>query len=181
MVKARSPPKSTGVHLSAAIVMPRWAYNPGKERAPDREPLESAKQLVPLRFASFVPADNGAFRYGLALHDRGFFWEAHEIWEAVWKAAPMNGRDRIALRALIQIANAGFKQRQARPRAASRLIDEATALLNELVARGVAAERESVAARLRADRLREELGNETIPGPIRLTRFFSGEKMKENA
>ncbi|HZY13943.1 MAG TPA: DUF309 domain-containing protein [Beijerinckiaceae bacterium] len=167
--------------MSAAMAMPRWAYNPGTDRAPDGEPLESAKALVPLRFDPFVPAKNAAYQYGLALHDGGFFWEAHEIWEAVWKAAPMNGRDRLALRALIQIANAGLKQRQSRPRAAARLIEDAKALLGELVARGVAAEPESVAGRLRADRLRKELDNEKIPGPIRLAGFFSRKKMKENA
>jgi predicted metal-dependent hydrolase len=163
------------------MAMPRWAYNPGTDRAPDREPLEAAKRLVPLRFDGFIPAGDPAFLYGLTLHDRGFFWEAHEIWEAVWKAAPMNGRDRLALRALIQIANAGLKRRIERPRAAARLIDEAKGLLGELIARGGTAEPKSVAACLRAEALREELqkGLETSLAP--LARFFSSEKMKENA
>jgi predicted metal-dependent hydrolase len=161
--------------------MPGWAYNPGTDHAPDREPLETAKRLVPLRFDGFVPADDPAFRYGLALHDGGFFWEAHEIWEAVWKAAPMNGRDRLALRALIQIANAGLKRRIERPRAAARLIDEAKGLLGELILRGETAEPRSVAASLRAEVLREELQKGVETGPAPLTRFFSSEKMKENA
>src|SRR5947209_1076826 len=162
------------------MAMPGWAYNPGTDGAPDREPLDSAKKLVPVRFDGFVAADDAAFRYGLALHDGGFFWEAHEIWEAVWKAAPMNGRDRLALRALIQIANAGLKQRQARPRAAARLIEEAKALLGELMSRGGAAEPESVAGCLRADVLREEL-HDRRNDPVPLARFFSHEKMKQNA
>src|SRR5436305_7272506 len=156
MVKARSPPDREEC-LSAALAMPRWAYDPGKDRTPDREPLEIVKRLVPLRFERCVPADNAAFRYGLALHDGGLFWEAHEIWEAVWKAAPMNGRDRLALRALIQIANAGLKRRIERPRAAVRLIDETKGLLSELIWRGGTSEPKSVAACLRADALREEL------------------------
>jgi predicted metal-dependent hydrolase len=160
--------------------MPRWAYNPGTDRAPDREPLEIVKRLVSLRFEPFVPADDAAFQYGLALHDGGFFWEAHEIWEAVWKAAPMNGRDRLAMRVLIQIANAGLKLRQARPRAAARLIQEATGLLGELTARAGASEPESVAGCLRADVLREEL-SKGPNGALSLARFFSHEKMKENA
>jgi predicted metal-dependent hydrolase len=163
------------------MAMPSWAYNPGTDGVPDREPLDSAKKLVPVRFDGFVPADNAAFRYGLALHDGGFFWEAHEIWEAVWKAAPMNGRDRLALRALIQIANAGLKQRQARPSAAARLIEEANALLGELIARGGTPEPESVADRLRVSALREELRNGAIAGGVALAHYFSGEKMKENA
>jgi hypothetical protein len=162
------------------MAMPGGAYNPGTDHAPDREPLETAKRLVPLRFDRFVPADDPAFLYGLALHDDGFFWEAHEIWEAVWKAAPMNGRDRLALRALIQIANAGLKQRQARPRAAARLIEEAKALLGELMSRRGAAEPESVAGCFRADVLREEL-RDRRNDPVPLARFISHEKMKANA
>jgi predicted metal-dependent hydrolase len=177
MVKVRSPHDAIAVTLA----MPRWAYNPGTDRAPDREPLEAVKKLVPLRFDGFVGADDAAFRYGLALHDAGFFWEAHEIWEAVWKAAPMNGRDRLALRALIQIANAGLKQRQARSRAAARLMDEAKALLGELIVRGVAAEPESVAGRLRGDLLQEELQHRLKTCLAPLARFFSWEKMKETA
>jgi hypothetical protein len=163
------------------MAMPRWPYNPGTDRAPDREPLEIVKRLVPLRFDGFVPADDPAFLYGLALHDGGFFWEAHEIWEAVWKAAAMNGRDRLALRALIQIANAGLKLRQARPRAAARLIQEATGLLGELGTRGVAGAPESVAGRLQGESLRAQLREGALPAPLPLARFFAREKMKENA
>jgi Domain of unknown function (DUF309) len=165
--------------LAAVFAMPRWAYDPGTNAAPDREPLETAKKLIPGRFEQFVPAADAAFLYGLALHDGGFFWEAHEIWEAVWKAAPMNGRDRIALRALIQIANAGLKQRIARPRAAARLIEEASALLSELIARGGSPAPESIAGALRVDGLREELRNGSIAGPVRLEQYFSGEKDEE--
>jgi predicted metal-dependent hydrolase len=163
------------------MAMPRWAYNPGTDGAPDREPLEAVKQLVPVRFDGFIPAEDAAFQYGLSLHDGGFFWEAHEVWEAVWKAAPMNGRDRIALQALIQIANAGLKQRIARPRAAARLIEETSALLGELSARGGAPEAKSVAGGLRVSALREELRNGAIAGGVALAQYFSGEKMKENA
>jgi hypothetical protein len=162
------------------MAMPGWAYDPGTDGTPDREPLEAVKKLVPVRFGRFVPTFDPAFQYALALHDGGFFWEAHEIWEAVWKAASMNGRDRLALRALIQIANAGLKQRQARPRAATRLLDEARALLGELLSRGGAAEPESIAGCLRADVLRDEL-RDRPNGPVPLARFFSHEKMKENA
>jgi hypothetical protein len=161
--------------------MPRWAYNPGTGGPPDREPLECVKRLVPHRFGDFVPADEPAFQYGLALHDAGFFWEAHEIWEAVWKAAPMNGRDRLALRALIQIANAGLKGRTERARAAVRLIDETKGLLGELILRGGTSEPKSVAACLRAEALREELQKGLEIGLAPLARFFSHDKMKENA
>ena len=122
-----------------ALELPRWAYLPGKTPEPDRAPLERVKALVPAVYETGVDADDPAFRYGLALHDAGFFWEAHEVWEAVWKAAPKNGCDRLVLRGLIQLANAGLKLRMQRGQAAERLVEEARAELAEAVGRGCSA------------------------------------------
>jgi hypothetical protein len=153
MAKVSSPRDGSTMTVS----LPRWTYTPGDDRGPDQETLDAAKHLVPEHFNPCVPADHPAFCYGLALHDRCFFWEAHEIWEAVWKAAPMNGRDRIALQALIQLANARLKRRMNRPRAAERLIEATRTLLGEVIARGAASEAASVAGRLRAVALRDQL------------------------
>jgi predicted metal-dependent hydrolase len=89
---------------------------------------------VPARFRDYVPARHPALRYGLALNDRGYFWEAQEILEAVWAAAPQGGRERILLRACIQIANANLRLRIGKLTAATRLFGEA---LRELDALGV--------------------------------------------
>lgn len=113
------------------LALPRWVHTPG-ETEPDNEMLSRVTALVPDRFDQFVPHDHPALRYALALNDAGFFWEAHEVLEAVWKAAPKGGRDRILLRACIQIANARLKQRLDRPRAVARLLDDARAELVEL-------------------------------------------------
>jgi hypothetical protein len=118
-----------------ALDLPRWAYLPGKTPAPDRAPLEHAKALVPKAYENGVDPRDPAFRYGLALHDAGLFWEAHEVWEAVWKAAPKNGCDRLLLRGLIQRANAHLKLRMGRPAAALRLLDEAAGELAEAARR----------------------------------------------
>jgi len=104
------------------------------------------KARVPFRFEGFVPADHPALRHGLALNDAGFFWECHEILEAVWMAAPQGGRDRILLRACIQIANANLKSKMQRAAAAARLDAEAVALLDEVQARGPAEEAGSFVA-----------------------------------
>jgi len=134
----RQPPCGDASRLMAgpgdapALGLPRWAHIPGKTPEADRPPLDRAKRLLPSRFPAEVPAVDHVFRYGVALHDGGFFWEAHEIWEAVWKAAPMNGPDRLALQALIQLANAALKRRMARPAAAARLYELGAGLLAEL-------------------------------------------------
>ena len=140
-----------------ALDLPRWAYLPGTTPEPDRAPLEHAKALVPKVYENGVDPRDPAFRYGLALHDAGFFWEAHEVWEAVWKAAPKNGCDRLVLRALIQIANAGLKLRMGRKQAAVRLVDEASAELCEAMRRGCSAQRRGLAVALRVEGLRVQV------------------------
>ncbi len=75
----------------SSLPLPRWVYVPGEDAEADHATLAQAKALVPARFEGFVPASHPALRYGLELNDAGFFWECHEILEAVWAAAPQGG------------------------------------------------------------------------------------------
>jgi uncharacterized protein len=77
---------------------------------------------------------DAAYRYGARLYVEGFFWEAHEVWEAVWKASSQNGVERLLLRGLIQLANAALKLTMERRNSALRLLLEADALLGETAA-----------------------------------------------
>lgn len=126
-----APPPSNNLPL------PQWAYVPGEmaEDDADHDTLWKAKSLVPARFRDYVPARHPALRYGLALNDRGYFWESQEVLEAVWAAAPQGGRERILLRACIHIANANLRLRVGKPHAASRLLGEARQELETLKAR----------------------------------------------
>jgi Domain of unknown function (DUF309) len=129
------PPSAAG-----SLPMPRWAYLPGEtaDAAADHDTLWQAKALVPPRFRDYVPARHPALRYGIALNDAGYFWESQEVLEAVWAAAPQNGRERALLRACIQIGNANLRLRLQKPRAASRLLGEALQGLDALSARQAA-------------------------------------------
>jgi predicted metal-dependent hydrolase len=128
-----SIPSST----AASLPLPGWAYVPGEtgEAEADHDTLWQAKALVPARFRDFVPARHPALRYGIALNDAGYFWESQEVLEAVWAAAPQGGRERILLRACIQIANANLKLRMQKPHAAARLWGEALTQVDALGAR----------------------------------------------
>lgn len=66
----------------------------------------------------------------------GFFWEAHEVLEALWLACPPNGAERLSVQAAIQLANAGLKARMGRAGASARLLGIARALSAEARARG---------------------------------------------
>ena len=121
----------------ADLALPRWAYVPGEtaEAEADHDTLAAARKLVPARFRGYVPARHPALRYAFALNAAGYFWESQEILEAVWAAAPQGGRERILLRACIQIANANLRLRMQKPHAAARFFGEALAGLDELGAR----------------------------------------------
>lgn len=126
-----APPAAAG-----ALPWPKWTYIPGDPGAdPDHVTLAAAKALVPPAFRGYVPARHPALRYGLALNDLGYFWEAQEILETVWAAAPQGGRERILLRACIQIATANLRLRAQREHSALRLFGEALAELRKLTMR----------------------------------------------
>ena len=126
---------------SGPLPWPQWAYVPGETGGVDADyqTLDMAKALVPPAFRGYVPARHPALRYGLALNDRGYFWESQEVLEAVWAAAPQGGRERILLRACVHIANANLRLRMQRPRSAVRLFGDALGELRALNSRKAAA------------------------------------------
>ena len=116
------------------LPLPQWAYVPGEthEADADYETLAQVKLLVPPAFRGYVPARHPALRYGILLNDRGYFWEAREILEAIWAAAPQGGRERILLRACILIANGNLRLRMAKPGSAGRMFSDALTELRAL-------------------------------------------------
>lgn len=130
MTACCSAPGMTGLDL------PGWAHLPGVTEGADKVPLDAAKALLPGRFEGPPAADHPAILYGIELCDRGYYWEAHEVLEAAWRATAQNGRDRQALRAIIQLANAGLKLRMGRPRAALRLLNEVCGRLTDALSSG---------------------------------------------
>src|ERR1700754_2266470 len=130
------------------LPLPRWAYVPGEtvpgetyQADADYEALAQVKVLVPAAFRGYVPARHPALRYGIMLNDRGYFWEAREILEAVWAAAPQGGRERILLRACILIANGNLRLRMEKSGSAGRLFNEALGELRALGQRRAAGSR----------------------------------------
>lgn len=110
--------------------LPRTAYLPGLTPRPPEgtyDALKAVRDPLP---------DSPAWHAGLHFFAAGFYWEAHEVWEAVWLAAPANSAERGLVQGMIQLANAGLKRRMGRARAAQRLDALAGAILAEAQARG---------------------------------------------
>lgn len=83
--------------------------------------LESVVGNVSAVTTSTDAHKNTAWRYGLRLINEGFYWEAHEVLEAVWMHALPNSRERFLVQGIIHCANAALKIRMDRESAAHRL------------------------------------------------------------
>jgi hypothetical protein len=64
-----------------------------------------------------------AFREGVDLYHLGYWWEAHERWEATWRRAPRPDPVHALLRGAILLAASHLKRVQGRPDGAARLLE----------------------------------------------------------
>ncbi len=113
--------------------LPARAHVPGSGSQPDLAPLQRVTAAGAGRIDGDCWSGNIAYRYGWSLFNAGFYWEAHEVWEPVWLACPPNSRERLFLRALIQLANARLKRKMERGNASAKLVEEADRLLADVI------------------------------------------------
>lgn len=66
-------------------------------------------------------AASPAWRNGIALLRHGYYWEAHEVLEAVWMHTAPDTAERALVQGVIQIANARLKLAMGRAKAAARI------------------------------------------------------------
>jgi uncharacterized protein len=106
--------------------LPPYAYLPGGEHPhPVNDPAGHARNLpepAPLDRARW--RESAEYLWAVDLYNAGYFWEAHEAWEGLWRQAGP-GPDRELLQALIQLAAAAVQLRRGRPDGAARLIARA--------------------------------------------------------
>lgn len=108
--------------------LPDHAYLPGRTaRHPDGA-FDAMRAAAPKITRSEEAAANPAWRHGLRLFAGGWFWECHEVLEAVWMNAAPNSRERALVQAVIQLANAALKARLGETRAVARLCARAREL-----------------------------------------------------
>lgn len=105
------------------ILMPPHVYIPGFSARHPAHLFDSIKASA----RGNIPADQlhrtKAFIAGRYYYDTGFFWESHEVLEAVWVQTKDPSPERDMVLALIQLANARLKVLMLQPRAAWRLCD----------------------------------------------------------
>lgn len=121
-----------GPPVTKTWAMPPYRHLPGRTPKPDDGPAHAMARAAPARMDPELWQSNEAYLYGFALLRDAYYWEAHEVWEAVWQSCKPNSRERFLLQALIQLANASLKQRLGQASAAGRIRVHAAKLLREV-------------------------------------------------
>ena len=112
------------------LPLPAYRYVPGKG------PKDEARKDIPSVETEALPPDrwheNEAYLYGADLFHCGYFYEAHEIWEALWHKVGHQTRQGNFLKALIQTAALQLKLLLGDKKTAKRLGERALALLKKV-------------------------------------------------
>jgi predicted metal-dependent hydrolase len=100
---------------------------------PVRDPTGHSYHVEPIRVAAEASLSSDAFLWGLDLFNHGYYWEAHEAWEGLWRVADRDGPLRMLFKGLILLSAAGVKIRERKNAAAARHAMRAAALLRQLM------------------------------------------------
>jgi len=109
--------------------LPSHAYVPGQNKRHPEDAFESIRQTAIHGQDADQLAQSSAFKTGLRFLSAGYYWEAHEVLEPVWMVLPDDSVERRFVQGLIQLANGRLKMLMGRPKAASRLVDQARGLI----------------------------------------------------
>ena len=90
--------------------LPAYAFVPGGPWPHPRTPDATPHAVPPVVDGGWDKS--AAYLRGVQLFNGGYYWEAHEIWEALWHAHGRVGSTAELLKALIKLAAAGVKVRQ---------------------------------------------------------------------
>ena len=112
--------------------LPPYAYLPGKNPHPVRDPMGHSYHVEPIPVATDASLGSDAFLWGLDLFNHGYYWEAHECWEGLWQVADRDGPVRMLFKGLILLSAAGVKIREHKNAAAAHHAERAEALLRQL-------------------------------------------------
>lgn len=113
---------SIGASISYAAYLPSHAYIPGQTKRHAEEAFVTLKQSVRPGSSVTELARSDAFLAGLYFYEVGYYWETHEVLEAVWIGLTDFPAERRFVQGLIQLANGYLKLGMGFPKAAKRLL-----------------------------------------------------------
>ena len=102
--------------------LPSYAYVPGKTPRHAEDAFDAIKADLSADIPTQYLRDTDAFQTGISYLENGFYWEAHELLEAIWMLCPTGSPERAFVQGIIQVANACLKRDMDRPAAADKII-----------------------------------------------------------
>jgi hypothetical protein len=113
---AFATPKQKFVRLLPAAEIPRYTHVPGSGTPhPYRDPRGhsySKRPGTPKPLIEEHWAENRSYLLGLDFFNLGFYWEAHDEWERLWRASGPETQVGKFLKGLVKLAAAGMKVRE---------------------------------------------------------------------
>ena len=106
---------------------PPYAYIPGETPRHEEALFEFLKEDISGTPCNLLNTTK-AWAYGMIFLEEEYFWESHEVFEAIWMACLPNTAEKLFVQSIIQRANAGLKRKMKRENAAQRLDIEANQL-----------------------------------------------------
>jgi hypothetical protein len=103
---------------------PPYAHRPGRTPHPRRDPQGHSHGLPEPAPAPFPPhawRSSAEYLFGVDLFNHGYWWECHEMFEAIWHAVGHETLQGRFLQGLIQIAAALLHRAEGREDAAQHL------------------------------------------------------------
>ena len=119
-----------------AIPFPPYSYVPGHGLPhPVNDPaghLYAAREQAHELSTTAELVESSRWLYAIDLFNAGFYWEAHEAWEALWHAFGRTGPEAQFIQGLIHLAAAAVKIREGKPAGVARHTQRARELLGDL-------------------------------------------------
>jgi hypothetical protein len=118
--------------------LPPYRFVPGLNPHPFRNPAGHAyTDGSPPQEAPWDPhcrwQEDRDWLRGLDLFDHRYWWEAHEVWEAIWHQVARGSPTRELIQGLIQAAAALLKSHLGQTKASERLLARATVRLERVL------------------------------------------------
>jgi hypothetical protein len=108
--------KDRFVRLLPAADVPRYTHVPGAGTPhPYRDPRGHSynrRPVAPRPLHEEHWAENRSYLLGLDLFNLGFYWEAHDEWERLWRASNPDSLVGKFLKGLVKLSAAGIKVRE---------------------------------------------------------------------
>jgi hypothetical protein len=97
-------------HNEPEAPLPPYTFVPGGPWPHPRGPDQPPRPASPIEDDKWL--ESKKYVRGTILFNAGYYWEAHECWEALWHAHGRRGPTADVLKGLIKLAAAGVKVRQ---------------------------------------------------------------------